>query len=126
MAIALTVTLFSLTSQFSPTAGGQAVTEVTTLSGPTITEYQYPAFSGITSGPDGAIWFTESIQSNPKIGRIDVGTTSLSEFSVPASTVNNIAPGPDGALWFTDEGKRQIGRITVGGGFSAYPVPWAG
>jgi virginiamycin B lyase len=67
---------------------------------------------GITVGPDGALWFTETIAN--KIGRI---TTSgeLSEFllPVPNSLPSGITAGPDGALWFTgsDNNTGMIGRI---------------
>ncbi len=84
---------------------------------------------GITAGPDGALWFTES-QGN-QIGRLTTSgqvsdfplppriTTSghVREFYVPAvvSTPWGITAGPDGALWFTEYEANSIGRITTSG-----------
>jgi streptogramin lyase len=49
----------------------------------------------ITAGPDGNLWFTEL--AGNKIGRIDPGTGSITEFSVPtpSSGPNTIRRGPD-------------------------------
>jgi virginiamycin B lyase len=67
---------------------------------------------GITAGPDGALWFTETIAN--KIGRITT-TGELREFLLPApnSLPSGITAGPDGALWFTesDNNGGKIGRI---------------
>jgi virginiamycin B lyase len=67
---------------------------------------------GITMGPDGALWFTDTIAN--KIGRITT-TGELSEFLLPApnSLPSGITAGPDGALWFTgsDNSRGKIGRI---------------
>lgn len=71
---------------------------------------------GITSGPDGNLWFTE-LYGN-KIGKI---TTSgvITEFSVPtaASFPDAITAGPDGNLWFTEGASTssKIGRISPAG-----------
>src|SRR5688572_30172734 len=77
-----------------------------------IGEFYLPAArepSGITSGPDGALWFTEL--GGDRIGRITLGGT-VNEFVVPGagSEPNGIVAGPDGALWFTQFGSDQIGR----------------
>ena len=68
-----------------------------------ITEYSATVNSdpfGITAGPDGALWFTETF--NGKIGRITTAGL-ITEFPVPAKfgQLNMITAGPDGALWFT-------------------------
>src|SRR5262249_16671250 len=54
----------------------------------------------ITMGPDGALWFTESLGN--KIGRYD-GT--FREFSIPTSSSFpfHITLGPDGNLWFAED-----------------------
>ena len=74
---------------------------------------------GITSGPDGALWFTET----DKIGRI---TTSgkLKYYSTLTNSARpfGIAVGPDKALWFTEGPAGKIGRITTSGHVSEYPV----
>ena len=79
----------------------------------TITEYAVPTansgLSGITVGPDGALWFTEG--TGNKIGRITTAGVVTNEFSVPTAVSQPfaIALGPDGALWFI---AIDIGRIT--------------
>src|SRR5262249_42921847 len=70
--------------------------------------------SGITAGPDGNLWFVETLGN--RIKRI---TTSgaITEFTIPTprSFPENITVGPDGALWFTESEPRvtgaKIGRI---------------
>src|SRR5260370_26054653 len=66
---------------------------------------------GITSGPDGNIWFTES--SANKIGRITPSGT-ITEFPIPTagSFPNGITSGPNGNLWFTEFVGNKIGEIT--------------
>ena len=86
-----------------------------TILGPAeINEFPIPTEScapaGITSGPDGALWFAESVAN--KIGRITTAGEIL-EFSIPAerSRPTLLAAGPDGAVWFTAQGKGQLGRL---------------
>ena len=58
--------------------------------------------NGITAGPDGALWFTETAGS--KIGRITT-TGAITEFPVPTPgplSLGGITAGPDGALWFAE------------------------
>jgi virginiamycin B lyase len=79
----------------------------------TLTEFPIPAASkSITSGPDGALWFTED--SVNKIGRITTAGV-ITEFPVPTagSGLRGITTGPDGALWFTENFSNKIGRITA-------------
>jgi virginiamycin B lyase len=92
-----------------------------------VTEYPTPTAGslplGITAGPDGALWFTESERS--KIGRITTAGT-ISEFPTPTqpSFPNSITAGPDGALWFTEPiGSGKIGRITTDGSFTEFKTP---
>jgi len=81
----------------------------------------------ITSGPDGALWFTVQAGSDEsgldKIGRITTGgVVSLFEFGetvLPRAIVS----GPDGALWFTKPGVSKIGRITTSGVMTDFTVP---
>jgi len=67
---------------------------------------------GITSGPDGAIWFAE-YQTN-KIARMTMSGGSI-EYGVPTfdSGPWGITSGPDGALWFVEHDGNKIGRITT-------------
>jgi streptogramin lyase len=68
---------------------------------------------GITSGPDGNLWFTEIAAD--KIGRITVSGT-VTEFGVSAgSGPRGITSGPDGNLWFAEFDGNRIGRITPTG-----------
>jgi len=98
----------------------------------TITEYAVPTSSSgpvsITSGPDGALWFTES--DGNKIGRITTAG-AITEYAVPIvdnslSGFDSITAGPDGALWFVEYFVNKIGRMTTAGVFTEYPVPTAG
>jgi len=75
----------------------------------------------ITAGPDGALWFTETVAG--KIGRI---TTSgvITEYAIPTanSYPYGITTGPDGAVWFTEVNAQKIGRITTDGLVTEYPA----
>lgn len=90
-----------------------------------ITEYALPPTTSpraITTGPDGALWFTEfSDDVGSGIGRI----TPSGVITLPSMSElygNSITAGPDGALWFTGYGN-AIGRITTSGAISVYPTP---
>ena len=67
--------------------------------------------SGLTSGPDGALWFTE--ETGNKIGRMTTGGAVTNEIPVPtaASLPGEITVGPDGKLWFTEFDGNKIGRV---------------
>ena len=68
--------------------------------------------TGITSGPDGNLWFTE--EQGSRVGRI-TPAGQITEFAVsaPGGLRNGIVAGPDGDLWFTEQD--GIGRITPSG-----------
>ncbi len=87
---------------------------LTTFSDPSI---NFP--TGITTGPDGALWFTNS--GSNSIGRITISgvVTNYSDPSVDAGPTA-ITTGPDGALWFTNSGSNSIGRITTSGAVTIY------
>jgi virginiamycin B lyase len=90
-----------------------------------ITEYVLPTLPapnpyGITTGPDGALWFTE-MQGN-KIGRITTAG-AFTEYALPLPAgPYEITAGPDGAIWFTEPnpGGYAIGRIATNGVVSIY------
>jgi len=94
-----------------------------------ITEWRIPSADpqpfGITSGPDGNLWFAEH-GSVSQIGRITTAGV-FTEFPVltPLSTPRGITAGPDGNLWFTEEDGNNIGRITTAGVVTEFPVPSA-
>ncbi|MGA2588422.1 MAG: hypothetical protein ABSH32_00770 [Bryobacteraceae bacterium] len=81
----------------------------------------FPGPSGITAGPDGAMWFTEYWANN--ICRLSPSGTST-EYPVPTANYrpSEITSGPDGALWFTGA-YGGIGRITTDGVITQYPLP---
>ena len=83
-----------------------------------ISEFAVPSGShsspdGITTGPNGDLWFTE--YGADKIGTINSATHTFAQF--PISTPNaqpfRITLGPDGNLWFTEFGADQIGTINA-------------
>jgi len=106
-----------------------------------ITEFPLPAGSpsGITAGPDGALWFvTQTLHHNYfyydsqrfdtpyvtyKIGRITTAGT-VTEFDTPVANggPGSITAGPDGALWFTVS-STKIGRMTTAGAITEFPLP---
>jgi streptogramin lyase len=100
------------------------------LSAGTVTEYKISTtFNsepvGITSGPDGNLWFTESHGNN--IGTI---TTSgqMKEYALPnaKSEPEGITSGPDGNVWFTEFSSlsgNRIGKITTSGQITEYALP---
>jgi streptogramin lyase len=78
---------------------------------------------GITRGPDGAVWFTNS--TGHSIGRIAT-TGVVTDYTAPSiSAPTAITVGPDGALWFVD-GAGSIGRITTAGAVTSFPAPSIG
>lgn len=97
---------------------------------PTITEF-YPAFGagsfgGITTGPDGNLWFTE-MDAAPRIWRITPSGITTS-FALPNDDYIHylgagIITGHDGNLWFTEIHANKIGRITPSGTITEFPVP---
>ena len=80
--------------------------------------------TGMTAGPDGALWFTVAAMN--KIGRITT-TGEFNEFLLPTPDGRPFAitAGPDCALWFTEPNGNKIGRITTTGEFSEFPLPTA-
>ena len=73
--------------------------------------------SAITTGPDGALWFTDAYG----VGRITT-TGQFSQYVDPEGALfgGSITTGPDGALWFTEPAESEIGRMTTSGVFSNY------
>ncbi|HEV2236945.1 MAG TPA: Virginiamycin B lyase [Ktedonobacterales bacterium] len=84
----------------------------------------------LTTGPDGALWFTAaSLSFAPNYGAIGRITTSgvVTWFPVPDKDGSpvSIVTATDGALWFTEPGANAIGRLTTAGGFTSFAVPTA-
>lgn len=73
-------------------------------------------------GSDGALWIT----SDAGFIRMRTdGTRALYALPSKSSRPAAITLGRDGALWFIDIGTNAIGRITISGSVSEYPVPTA-
>jgi streptogramin lyase len=111
-------------------AGFAQIGRITTSG--TITEFPTPNDDGaiplgITTGPDGAMWFVKNSLAGGVVGRITTGGT-VAEFPIsnPASIPQRIAAGPDGALWFTDIGTNSIGRATISGMITEFLLPGRG
>jgi len=83
-----------------------------------VAEYKVPSHNsqpyGITSGPDGNLWFTEGNLGN--VGRVTT-KGKVTEFHTPSqqSQPEGITAGPDGNLWFTEFAGNRIGRVTTAG-----------
>ena len=98
---------------------------------------------GITVGPDGNLWFPITHVDIPsgvhedQIGRI-TPAGQVTRFPLPARSCNPdpcnlayITQGPERSLWFTEFGNPgktggHIGRITLGGQVTEFPVPTPG
>jgi virginiamycin B lyase len=112
------------------TAGWLIALLVPASAAATITEFPLPTRqstpTGITAGPDGALWFTEQGsglgQGSGRIGRITT-SGSVTEFPIPSpgSLPTGITTGPDGALWFTEQ-VAGIGRISTSGSVTEFPI----
>ena len=84
----------------------------------------------ITAGPDGNLWFTECVPTDPvgcyngQIGRI-TPSGRITEFPLPNPDNEpwGITAGPDGNLWFTDAEGNRIGRITPSGSIKEFALP---
>jgi streptogramin lyase len=99
--------------------------------GPSIAEFDAGltpgvALWGITSGPDGNLWFSE--ESNNAVGRITPSAV-ISEFSAgfPTGSPRGIVTGPDGNLWVAMAGgDGAIAQVTKAGEVTEFPVPTPG
>lgn len=80
--------------------------------------------SGITTGPDGAMWFTECY--GVAVGRIPTNATpgsgaQIKQYPIPnPGYVEGIVSGPDGALWYAYYAAGKIGRMTTTGTATTY------
>ncbi|HEY7126250.1 MAG TPA: protein kinase [Ktedonobacterales bacterium] len=97
--------------------------------GGSINEFPLPTVNsdpyGITTGPDGNLWFTE-LEGN-QIGRITPGG-KITEFALPTANSHpyDITTGQDGNLWFTEYDSNQIGRITSTDKITEFAIPTVG
>jgi streptogramin lyase len=92
----------------------------TSLAPGPLTSFSDPSIDapeGITTGPDGAVWFTNAQggTGSGSIGRISTAGV-VTNFTDPSiNRPEGITEGTDGALWFTNEGSNTIGRISTAG-----------
>lgn len=84
----------------------------------------------ITTGPDGALWYTDDgCSACDSAGSVKRMTTSgtVTTFSSPSSTgLAGITPGPDGAMWIVDGGSgngNRIDQLTLSGSLHSFVVP---
>ena len=95
----------------------------------TITEFAVPTSGsqpfGITTGPDGSLWFTEYAAN--KFGRF---IPPVLETEFPLTTANSspqaLVAGPDGNFWVTEMGANKIARVTPQGSVTEFPLPTSG
>ena len=74
-------------------------------------------------GHDGNVWCSNT--GGPLL-RISVATGASTVFDLPPNSgAMDVTLGPDGALWYTDFGLNEIGRMTLQGAVTEYPVPAA-
>ncbi|HWD09089.1 MAG TPA: hypothetical protein VHA57_08350 [Actinomycetota bacterium] len=121
-----------------PAGAGVSVTvtpRAAMTAGPTINEYRPPGISatassddiGITTGPDGNLWFTDSGAS--LIGTITTSGSGLREFPTtsPDATPDDIVSA-GGRLWFTEfsVSASQVGEVTTGGTMNEFGISLPG
>jgi streptogramin lyase len=88
---------------------------------PSVTETQVPggAAGALTTGPDGALWFTAGAG---KIGRIGArGEAEVIALSQQTGYPQAIATGPEGNLWITTSA--AVDRATPTGAVTEFPLP---
>jgi virginiamycin B lyase len=85
---------------------------------------EFPTPSGaykLVAGEDKNLWYTSA--DGLSVGRFNPTTAEVVEFPVPTgSEARWITAGPDGNLWFTDTTNDQIGKMTISGSVTLYPV----
>lgn len=91
-----------------------------------------PQPAGIAEGPDGAIWYTDA--NHARIGHMTVAG-AVEEFQIPQHSPpyapganvpfpEAIVAGPEGRyMYFTDPGDNAIGRVSMSGEVTEYPIP---
>ncbi len=111
-----------------PTGGERVETHARVIRTGAIVEFPIESFDteprGITTGPDGNLWFTKS-GPNSGIGRI-TPSGEIAQFSegivhsATGSSPSEITVGADRNLWFTDGLTGRIGRLTTDGAITEF------
>jgi YD repeat-containing protein len=87
-----------------------------------VSEYALPAGSkpyGITSGPDGNLWFTDS--GTDKVGKI-TSAGAATEYATDPDEPRAIAAGPDGNLWFVEHSVRNVNHMSTTGALTVFKL----
>src|SRR4029077_9189505 len=81
---------------------------------------EFNAGTGMTSGPDGNLWYSGS--PNPWVVRV-TPQGSVTRFSTPSGALpRSLMVGPDLNLWFAESGSSpMIAKLTTSGTFTEYP-----
>ncbi|HEY4811466.1 MAG TPA: SMP-30/gluconolactonase/LRE family protein [Solirubrobacteraceae bacterium] len=120
----------TLVARVTAINGGGAVSNVSVATGPTVAVEvaEFPVAAGtdpygITSGPDGNIWYADVYAR--KVGKVTPSGTNT-EYTLPETgSIGGfgIAAGSDGNLWFSDLGAQKIAKITTSGTTTEYTLP---
>jgi streptogramin lyase len=82
---------------------------------------------GVTIGPDGNLWFAATRSSGSRlpgaVGRVEPDGRVVEYGLQESSGASKIVSGPDGNLWFIEPDAGRIGRVTVGGEITTFPLP---
>lgn len=87
-----------------------------------IRHYELGQQPGAIAVAGGALWVADA--GGDAIHRVETDGSSRRYALDPGSFPTSITAGPDGALWFTESD--AIGRITLDGELTDYPLPTAG
>jgi RHS repeat-associated protein len=114
----------TLTATTAYESGTGAVRETTkpTASSKITESPSLPASSkpfGITSGPDGNLWFTDS--GTGKLGKISTAGI-VHEYAAENDTPEGIATGPDGNLWFVETTVHHVSHMTPSGTLTSFSL----
>ncbi len=80
-------------------------------------------FANPAFGADGNLYVPFSYGN--AIGQLNPTTGVFTPWLIPTANAGpaSVVRGPDNALWFTEATAGQIGRVTLGGVFSEFPLP---
>jgi virginiamycin B lyase len=88
-----------------------------------IREYQLPGQGqqGIVLPGNGDVYIAEQFSGD--IARLDPATGHVTTYAVPNDgDPLGLAVGADGAIWFTERAAARVGRMTLDGHFSEFPL----